>query len=264
MFACTSTTSSAPSASGLSGSSPPTTTRTKRSRGSASNASNSSGIALLRDQSPDGADSTVSSSMPSAARTRAAVVGREPRGVEAGEIDAVAEQLGVAGEVQSLHEREVLGVLEQLGVGAPRRRSPRGRTPRPAWRDRVVVGRVETVHGVDHDRDPRQPPDDAAVQPGLRVVRVQDVDLLAPQDAPELARGAHVGGRVHRARRRRERDVADALRLELGHPRSGRADADGAPAEVAHGAELREQEEAEAHVDGRQVRDGRRRQFTGH
>ncbi len=56
--------------------------------------------------------------------------------------------------------------------------------------------------------------------PGLGVVGVEHVDALAPQDPPELARGAEVGrGSIERVDER-ERDVADALGFELGDPRS--------------------------------------------
>ena len=52
-----------------------------------------------------------------------------------------------------------------------------------------------------------------------------------------------------------ERDVADAVALELRDERTRRADPDGFAAGVAHRAELGEQEEPQAHVGGREVRD---------
>ena len=56
---------------------------------------------------------------------RSARLGREAGDVEPGEVDAVAEQPRVLREVQPLHQREVLGVLHELGVGDSERRSPR-------------------------------------------------------------------------------------------------------------------------------------------
>ena len=52
--------------------------------------------------------------------------------------------------------------------------------------------------------------------------------------------------------------MPDAFGFELRDPRARRADADGDAAGVAHRAELREHEEPQAHVDGREVRDGER------
>ncbi len=99
-----------------------------------------------------------------------------------------------------------------------------------------------------------QPPDDSSVHAGLRVVRVEDVDALAPEDVVQLARGAHVGERIRRPGRRSERNVADALAFEHDGMRAGRADADRLPARVAYRAQLGEEKEAQTHVDGREVR----------
>ena len=46
------------------------------------------------------------------------------------------------------------------------------------------------------------------------IVRVEHVNALSPQDAPELARGPPVAHRARGARRRVQRDVPDAFSLE--------------------------------------------------
>ncbi len=174
--------------------------------------------------------------------------------VEAFEVDAVAEQPRVAREVPALHEREVLFVLVQLRVRAPCRRSfdpVHGGAPRP----RVVSGRVQPVHGVHHDRHAREAADHASVDAGLGVVGVQDVDRFAREHAAQLTRGAEVGTRIVAACRGRERDVADSFTLERGDMWTRCADADRDAARVAHGAQLREQQEAQAHVDRGEVGD---------
>ena len=163
----------------------------------------------------------------------------------------------MAREVEPAHPREILGVLEELGIRASRGDRFESVHDR-ASADRVVVGGVEAVDRVDHDRDPRQSSHHSTVEPGLRVVGVQHVDVLTPEDAPELASRAQVGERIHRTGRRRQRPVLDALGLQRFDPRSRRADAERAPARVAYGAELRQHEEAQAHVDRGEVRDRQR------
>ena len=184
----------------------------------------------------------------------AALVGREASDVEPGEVDTVSEQAGVLREVQPLHQRQILGVLDELDIGEAGRDCLE-RVDGTATRPRVVLARVEAMDGVHDHRNVREPTYRAPVHARLGVVGVQYVDVFAPEDAVQLARGAQVGDRVGRASRRRERNMTDAGALELPDERTGRADPDCLSAGLAHCAELREQEQAQAHVHGCQVRD---------
>ena len=68
---------------------------------------------------------------------------------------------------------------------------------------RVVVGRVEAVHGVHDHRHAGCAAHDPAVDPGLRVVGVQHVDAFASEHVPQLAGGACVATWVRCPGRRR-------------------------------------------------------------
>ena len=75
--------------------------------------------------------------------------------------------------------------------------------------------------------DAGQPPDDPAVDPGLRVVGVEHVEPLAAQDAPQLDRrladprtGSTLGSTSAAA------SGGTPVGLEAGHPGAGSADAD--------------------------------------
>ena len=101
----------------------------------------------------------------------------------------------------------------------------------------------------------REPAHDAAVDARLGVVGVEHVEALAPQDPVQLARGAQVGDRIGGAGRGVQRDVTDPGALELRDERPRRADPDRFSAGVAHRAELGEQQQPQAHVGSREVRD---------
>ena len=75
-------------------------------------------VALLGDQSPDGADDHLVGRRPELGPRPFPLVGVGRR-AEAGEVDAVAEQARAARRVQppADEQRQVLGVLDQLGVG---------------------------------------------------------------------------------------------------------------------------------------------------
>ena len=99
-------------------------------------------------------------------------------------------------------------------------------------------------------------PTDASVESGLRVVGVEHVDVLAPEDPPELARGAQVGaGDPSRG------STTTSARCSMPSASSSSTHGPGAlmpigaATEIAYGAELREHEEAQAHVDRGEVRD---------
>ena len=142
---------------------------------------------------------------------------------------SVTSDVRAASELWTLVRRERVDVLHT-------------HNPKPGLYGRVV-GRaarvpivVNTVHGLYATED----------------------DPLATNDRPQLAGRAGVAGHTHRPGRRAQREVLDALGLELRDPRSGRADADGSAAAITHRSELRQHEEPEAHVDRGEVRDGHR------
>ncbi len=206
-------------------------------------------VPLLRHQSPDGADHHLVGRCSELQPRPFPLVGAGRR-AEAAEVDAVAEQERAAPRVQPPpHEqRQILGVLDQLGVGEAGgdalEREHGGAS------GALAVADVQTVVRVHHDRHPGEPSDDAAVDTGLGVVGVDDVEALRPQDPPQVDRGPHVGGHVPPAGRRRQGDVADAVALERLDPGPGSADPDHLATLAEHGQQLRAQQVPQRRVDG--------------
>ncbi len=127
-------------------------------------------------------------------------VGRvETGGVEAPEVDAVAEQLGGGRDAPAPQEREVLGVLDQFGVGAPGCRGFE-RVHREPLRPGIGLRRVQPMHRVHDDGDACDAAHDASVQARLRVVHVEDVGALAAQDPPQVDHGSRVVPGADRSR----------------------------------------------------------------
>ncbi len=202
---------------------------------------------------------------PISARARSRSAAPKRVGVEPGQVDAVSQQGAAvaAGDVVAGHQLEVLDALHELGVGEARG-DALGEVDRRPLRRRVVVGGVQPVDGVDHDGYPGEPAEDPAVEARLGVVGVEDVDLLVPEDAPQVAGGAQVAPQAPSPRRGGERDVPDTGRLQLGDIRAGGADPDRLPSESGGGGELRHHQVAEAQVDGGEVGDLHRPAVRGH
>ena len=132
------------------------------------------------------------------------------RRVEPFEVDAVAEHREPVGRhPQPAEGRQVLRVLQQLGVGA------RGGEPLEAVDDGPlrpgVLGQgVEPVHRVDDHGDPGQPGGQPTVDARLRVVGVDDGRPEPPEQPDQLDQRPGVLGRGHRAGGVGERHVLDA------------------------------------------------------
>ena len=168
---------SAVSASGLSGSwGPITTTRYGSPRARA--ASITSRCPFSATRRPTVPTTTWPGAAPSSARALGALVGIGRRS-EAVEVDAVAEQRRATRRVQTPadEQRQILGVLDQLGVGEAG--GDALEDEHDGASEAAAVAEVEAVVRVDHDRDTGEPGDDPAVDARLGVVGVDDVDPLA-------------------------------------------------------------------------------------
>ena len=180
--------------------------------------------------------------------------GVEAGGIEPHEIDAVAEQSGSPPrrDVPPPHAFEVFGILHELGIGEARgdrlQREDDGLLP-----PTISICDVEAVHRVHHDGNARETSDHPAVEPGLGIVRVQDIDMLTPEQTPEIPRGTQIGTDAHSPGRRLEREMSDTIGLEAGNVRPRSADADDRAAAFLDGPELREQEISETAVHGREM-----------
>ena len=111
----------------------------------------------------------------------------------------------------------------QLKIAAPRG-DPFCAQDDGALAQPIFRRRVETVHGVGHVRNPAEPRGDAAHHPRLRIVGVHEVEALPPEDREQLAEREDVFARVPGPRRVMPRDVTDPFGLDVGDPRTGRAD----------------------------------------
>ena len=202
---------------------------------------------LLPDETSDGTDDdrrVVHAQGPPGARRRL----RRPDAVEALEVDAVAQQHQAPGrDAEPAHDLEVLGVLEELHVGA------HGGDPLEGVHDRLpqqrVLGcRVEAVHGVDdagHScRSGRDPP----VQAGLGVVGVDDVRPEFPEQALELDQGQDVLSDGDGPCGMFQWHVGDAPGGELVDEGTRRGHADDLHAGVGERPQLRAEEEGQADV----------------
>ena len=101
---------------------------------------------------------TIASSLHAPTRTQRSAGARvDVRPIEAGQVDAVAEQVQLrVGQTEAPQHREVLDVLDELGLRALRRDALQAvddGTPRP----RVAGLGVEPVDGVDHDGNAGEP-----------------------------------------------------------------------------------------------------------
>ena len=220
----------------------PTTTRTKRSRGSRVDRLEQLRVALLRDQSPDGADDdgvvVDAERRPDGVRVRRA---ENRAGSNRVRSTPLPSSSALPREVPSAHELEVLGVLDQLRVGEPGRRTPRGSTPRPDGRSgrRSVAYSPWTVLTTIGTRASR--PTTRPYRPGfgLCVCSTSTCSRRRMRQSSRAARTSAAGSiaRVDDA----SRDVADPLA-----PRARPTHGPGAlmpigdPAEIADRAELRE------------------------
>ena len=180
-------------------------------------------------------------------------------GVEAGEVDAVAEQADLAGgDVERVDEGvDVLGVLDEFDV-AERGGDPFGGIHRDPSLPAIGGLRPQPVLGVDHERGTGEAGGDASEDARLRVVGVDDVGAQRAQQPQELAERTEVVERVVRAGEGRHVDVGDAHGAQVVDVRSQRRHADHLVAGVGERPELRPEQPVEAHVGGGDVDDPRR------
>ncbi len=203
--------------------------------------------ALLPHQAPDGSDHHSLDIHPEGRPgPSAAVLVRG--GAEALQVDAVAEQHQlVAGNAQTGQHLEVLGVLDQLGSRAQRRRPFEGVDHGPA-RGPILRAGVEAVHRVDHAGHPggtgRQP----TVQARLGVVGVDDVGFEPPEEPPQFGQGHHVLADGHGPGGVTQGLVSDAPGLQPGYVRSGSRHSHHLHSSFGKGSELGAEQQRQAHV----------------
>ena len=159
-----------------------------------------------------------------------------------------------AGHTEARQRLEVFGVLHELGVRAEGS-DPFEAVDGRALRQRVVGLRVEAVHGVDDHGHPRRARREPAVHARLRIVRVHDVGAQVPEVAVELLARERVVSDAHRPARVLDRDVPDAVALELHREGAGRRHADDLVAGRAERAELRAEQQLETDVGRGHVND---------
>ena len=159
-----------------------------------------------------------------------------------------------ARDTQPRERLDILGVLHELRVRAQRRdplHRVHGRTLCPP----VAGLRVEPVHRVHDDRHAGRARRDAAVHARLGVVRVDDRGPQAPEHADELGQRARVVDRRERTRRVLQRHVTNAAPGQRVDVRARRRYADDVVARGRERLELRTEQELEADVGGRDVRE---------
>jgi hypothetical protein len=113
------------------------------------------------------------------------------------------------------------------------------------------------VNGVHYDGHAGGARGYSAVHARFRIVRMHDVRTQLPEDAPELPERESVIDRRQRARRAMERNVPDAQPFDLADERSGRRDPDDVVAGFPKGGQLRAQQQGQADVGRRDVREDR-------
>ena len=178
-------------------------------------------VALLVDEATHGTDEH-------GVAVRVEVVAQGPRrggvdagGVEAVEVDAVAQQGELAaGYAEAGQRLEVLLVLDELGVRAGGGQSLEAVDARALGRT-VVLGGEEAVLGVHDHRDAGGLGRDAAVDARLGVVGVDDVGLQVPEHPPQLGQRPHVGRQRPAPGGVVQAHVADAVGFELLDVRPG-------------------------------------------
>ncbi len=119
--------------------------------------------------------------------------------------------------------------------------------------ERVVGQGVQAVDGVHDHRDAGGPGGEAAVEPRLRVVGVDEVGSLGGEEGAQLGEGTQVLAGGHGPGGVGEREVADAAPLERVDVRPGRRGAQHLVAGGGEGLELGTEEPVEAHVGGGDV-----------
>lgn len=117
---------------------------------------------------------------------------------EPGNVDTVAEEscLVLGGDARAGEQFEVLAALNQLDVGeasgdcleAVHEQSLRGA---------VVLRRIQPVNGVGDHRNSGEPTEHPPVEPGLRIVGMENIEPFTSQNDPEVKSGPEIGQRMH-------------------------------------------------------------------